>query len=333
MFYLVAGRTLLIEVFDELTQHAVSEVFSGWFFHLVPPHIAADQNATPHIAADQIATIRIHRGPGLPTIPSDLPSFEITCGGKCFTDDSCYYLKFDDALVLFSTGMHVELWLRETLDSSSSLFVQLLSQALAPALRRCGVFEVHSAGVILPESKSAIMLAGASGSGKSTLTTQLASLGWSYLSDDILLLTEVREELHLQAFRRFFALTADTLAAVGLPNGKVTDLKHRLIPQDHFSLAPVEQSEPGAIVFPTIRKQRESQMKALTTGETMSRLLRLCPWASYDKWTSLEHLRILGRLANSANGFELLAGTDILNDPNLTVQMLFNIPGKAFSAY
>ena len=320
MFYLVAGRTLLIEVFEELTQHAVAEVFSRWFFNLVPPHI-------PN------ATIRIHRAVDFPTIPLDLSSFEITCGGRCFTDERRYYLKFDDALVFFNTGLQVDLWLSETCDCSSSSFVQLLSHALSPALRRCGVFEIHSAGVIPPESKSAIMIAGASGSGKSTLTTQLANLGWSYLSDDILLLTEVREELHLRAFRRFFALKGDTLAAVGLPNVEVTDLKQRLIPQDHFNRAPLEQSTPGAIVFPTITSHGDSQMKALTASETMSRLLRLCPWASYDKWTSLEHLRILGRLANSTNGFELLAGTDILNDSNLTAQMFFNITGKAFSAY
>jgi len=65
----------------------------------------------------------------------------------------------------------------------------------------------------------------------------------------------------------------------------------------------------------------------------MSRLLRLCPWASYDKGTSLEHLRMLGRLANSASGFELLAGIDILKDSKLTAQMFLNISDKAFSAY
>jgi hypothetical protein len=237
-------------------------------------------------------------------------------------------------LIAFGTDSHVDFWIAKTYDRSSTAFVQLLSQALAPALRRSGVFEIHSAGVISPESKSTIMIAGTSGSGKSTLTTQLANVGWSYLSDDILLLTEFGEELELRGLRRFFALTSDTLAAVGLPgiNGEF-NLKRRVIPQDHFSRAPLEQSKPGAIVFPTLTRQQTSHISNLTASETMSRLLRLCPWASYDKWTSLEHLRILGRLANSTSGFELLAGTDILNDSNLTAQMFFNITGKAFSAY
>jgi len=324
MFYLVAGRIILIETTDEWTYRAVSEVFSGWFFNLLPPHITSDANATIHI----------HSGVDLPTIPPDLKSFEITCGGKCFTDERQYYLNFDDALVAFGTHSHVDFWIAKTYDRSSTTFVQLLSQALSPALRRSGVFEIHTAGVISPESKSAIMIAGTSGSGKSTLTTQLANLGWSYLSDDILLLTEVGEELELRGLRRFFALTSDTLAAVGLPgiNGEVKQ-KHRVIPQDHFSRAPLEQSKPGAIVFPTLTRQQTSHISNLTASETMSRLLRLCPWASYDKGTSLEHLRLLGRLANSASGFELLAGTDILNDSKLTAQMFLNISDKAFSAY
>lgn len=325
-FYLVAGRTILIEAFDEWIHRAVSEIFSGWFFTLVPPPVNADPDAT----------IRIHRVVELPTIPPDLTSFEITCDGTCFTDENRYYLKFEDALVVFGSAMQIDFRIAERYDCASSGFVQLLSQALSPALRRSGVFEIHSAGVIPPESESAIMIAGASGSGKSTLTAQLANLGWSYLSDDILLLAEVDEELRLQAFRRFFALTRDTLAAVGLATMKseqVSHLKHRITPQDHFRRAPVEQSKAAAIVFPTITRQGKSQMTALTAGETMRRLLRLCPWASYDKGTSLEHLRMLGQLANSAKGFELLAGSDILNDSKLTAQMFLNISDKAFSAY
>jgi hypothetical protein len=327
MFYLVAGHIILIESSDECAHRAVSDVFSGWFFNLIPPDI--NPNAE--------ATIRIHSTAGLPSVPSDLPGFEITCDGTCFTDEKSYYLKFQDALVVFGDGSaDVNFWITETYDRASATFAQLLSQALSPALRRAGVFEIHSGGVIPPASTTAIMVAGPSGSGKSTLVTQLAKLGWAYLSDDILLLTEFAEEVRLQALRRFFALTPDTLAAVGLSSVKgasVTDLKHRLYPQDHFPSNPMEQSQPGAIVFPTVSGQSQSHLKLLTPAETMSRLLRLCPWASYDKGTSLEHLRMLGRLANGTRAFALSAGTDILNDSNLTAQIFFSITRKAFSAY
>jgi hypothetical protein len=326
MSYLVAGRTVLIETSDEWAHRAVSEIFSAWFFNLIPPDNSREPNAT----------IQIHCHPDLPSFPSHLPGFAITNSGTCFTDESSYYLVFSDAMVVFGTGnkAKIDLWVTQP-HGPSSRFVQLLSHALSPALRRSGIFEIHSAGVIPPQSKSAVMIAGASGSGKSTLTTQLARSGWDYLSDDILVLTAVGEELHLHAFRRFFALTDETLAAVHLGAVKTpaVDSKHRVIPQDHFRRAPVETAVPRAIVFPTIIERGDSQIRALTPGETMSRLLRLCPWASYDKGTSVEHLRVLGRLANSSSGFDLLAGPDIMNDSHLTARMFFNITDKAISAY
>ena len=327
MSYLVAGRTILIEASDDWAHRTVSEVFAGWFFDSIPPDTSQHPNAT----------IRIHCQADLPAVPSNLPGFAITTGGTCLTDEKSYYLVFTDALVVFGTGTEakVDLWLTQANKPSSSRFVQLLSQALSPAFRRSGIFEIHSAAVIPPQSNSAIMIAGTSGSGKSTLTTQLASSGWDYLSDDILLLT-AGEELQLHGFRRFFALTNETLGAAGLTalkNSGVTNSKQRIIPQDHFSRPPIERATPGAIVFPTITGQGESQIKALSPAQTMSRVLRLCPWASYDKGTSVEHLRVLGCLANNLNGFDLLAGTDILNDSHLTARMFFKIASKAFSAY
>ena len=148
--------------------------------------------------------------------------------------------------------------------------------------------------------------------------------------------SEITSEYLYRNRRQFFKAAASTLGAAGLAtlkNSVVTSFKQRIIPQDHFSRPPIGRATPGAIVFPTITGQGESQIKALSPAQTMSRLLRLCPWASYDKGTSVEHLRVLGCLANNLNGFDLLAGTDILNDSHLTARMFFKIASKAFSAY
>ena len=51
-----------------------------------------------------------------------------------------------------------------------------------------------------------MLIIGPSGSGKSTLTLQLATAGWSYLSDDELLLSLVDGEVEARGFRSFFAL-------------------------------------------------------------------------------------------------------------------------------
>jgi len=44
----------------------------------------------------------------------------------------------------------------------------------------------------------------------------------------------------------------------------------------------------------------------------MTRLLRACPWATYDTAVADPHLQLLSQLARQAKGFELQALFDIL---------------------
>src|SRR4030095_1780841 len=262
------------------------------------------------------------------SVPTGLTSFEIALGGKCHTDDSAFYLKFEDSLIGFGNGTsaRVDLWVDQPYDVASAKVAQLISHALSPALRRAGVFEIHSGGVIPPGSSRAIMILGPSGSGKSTLTSRLAKCGWRYLSDDILLLQDCGTNLKVGSFRRFFALTAETLAAVDLPQVVRNDLsgamKERITPQKHFDVDPIEQATPGHMIFTNVTRESKSSLVSLTSAQAMTRLLRLCPWASSDKPTSEEHLRILARLANTTLAFAPQAGTDILNEPTLAADLI-----------
>jgi hypothetical protein len=132
--------------------------------------------------------------------------------------------------------------------------------------------------------------------------------------------------LKVGAFRRFFALTAETLAAVDLPQGVFNEssvtAKERIIPQEHFDSDPIEQATPGYMIFSHVTREQQSRVVSLTSAEAMTMLLRLCPWASYDKPTSEQHLRILARLANTTSALALHAGTDILNEPTLGAHLI-----------
>jgi ABC-type polar amino acid transport system ATPase subunit len=57
------------------------------------------------------------------------------------------------------------------------LLARVGSFAVCAALRRYGLFDLHSAGVVEPESDSAVLIVGPSGSGKSTLALQLVNSG------------------------------------------------------------------------------------------------------------------------------------------------------------
>ena len=324
MYYSVAGRTVLIEAFDDWSFSAVSQLFAGWF--LTPL-----SQSTTHIPD---LTLRIRCGSTPPSVPTGLTVFEIALGGTCHTDNSSFYLKFDNSLIVFGgeTSADVDLWVDQPYDVSSAKVAQLISHALSPALRRCGVFEIHSAGVIPPDRTRAMMILGPSGSGKSTLTARLAKCGWRYLSDDILLLQDCGNNLKVGGFRRFFALTVETLAVVDLPQAVLNEssgtAKGRITPQDHFDSDPIEQATPGFMIFTNVTGELQSRLVSLTSAEAMIRLLRLCPWASYDKPTSEEHLRILGRLANTTSAFALHAGTDILNEPTLAADLIHQTIGE-----
>jgi hypothetical protein len=294
---------------------AVLHTFAGWF-------ITPNSQHPPQ--PDLI--LRIHSCETPPMVPAGLTSFPIVHSGTCSTDSDTYYVEFDKALIVFGPGLakQVDLWVDSPLDLSSSVTGPLLSHTLAPALRRCGIFEIHSAGVIAPGTDEVILIAGPSGSGKSTLTTQLANCDWGYLSDDVLLLHGSDREITAEPLRRFFALTSQTIAAAALGDemqepGKA---KSRISPQQLFQRKPIGGGVPGTIIFSAVVDSECSRLVQLNTAESMTRILRLCPWAAYDRPTSGQHLQILGRLANTTSAFDLFAGKDILKDRQRAAELL-----------
>jgi hypothetical protein len=311
LLYSVAGSTILINAYDDWSSFAVTRLFAGWFLSRLPDSATTNPDIT--IAARSSVSG--------PSIPDNLSAFEITHGGTCYTDNENYYLKFGGSLVAFGPDQ-ISLWVDQPYDVSAAIVTQLLSHALSPALRRVGIFEIHSAGVVPPGREAVIMFAGPSGCGKSTLTSQLARCGWGYLSDDILLLKEHDRKVAAHSFRRFFALTANTLAASKLPGATAENTKARITPQEHFQQVPIETARAGTIIYPEITTAERSRINQLTTAESMQRILRLCPWASYDKPTSAEHLKVLGLLANTTTAFELFAGADILKDANAAADLI-----------
>jgi hypothetical protein len=318
LFYSVAGRVLLIDAEDEWSALAVSNLLARWF--LTP--LSEPASALPDV------TIKIRCRPKGPMAPSGSMKFEIAQGGTCFTDGQNLHLDFDGSVVTIGPGTsrEVDVWLTERYDFASEVLAQVISQAFSAVLRRSGLFELHSGGVVPPKHDKAVLIAGASGSGKSTLTLQLTACSWGHLSDDTLLLGEGPEGIEAWGLRRFFALTADTIAAVRLPQlpavAGVSLLKQRFIPQDFFPSAQIPSAQPGTIVFPVITYEKESRVRPLTASEAMARLLRLCPWACYDKPTAGEHLRTLGRLVRQTVALDILAGTDLLEDPARAADLL-----------
>ena len=288
-FYSVAGRLLFIESNNLELRNLLQQLFSGW-------------QLTPVSCPQQSPDVRItfNYSEIQPAIPRDLNSFEIAEGGKCYTDGADFHLAIGNALVQLKSGspVAVTVWLQELPETGNPLLARVGSFAVCAALRRFGLFDLHSAGVVTPGSEIGVVIVGPSGSGKSTLALQLVRSGWPYLSDDELLLSLADGLVEARGFRSFFAVSRD----------KGERFKDCFEPDAQRK----EKAVPHFLLFTRLSHNENSNLNKLSQAETMTRLLRACPWATYDASIAGANLELLSALARQATGFDLSAGRDLL---------------------
>jgi hypothetical protein len=321
--YAIAGRVLSIEASDEWSANLVSRFLRDFYLHLVPGNPKPNSTFTIRIFSQSLA----------PAIPEGLDTFEVAFG-HCRTDGDRYYLTVEDSLIatgIEETGDSLSVWIGDTSRARQSLCLfNLMSYALEISLRRCGLFQIHGAGLVTPDRKTAALIFGASGSGKSTLTALLASRGWLYLTDDALLLTQEGDLVHARGIRRFFSASEITLASCSLQNFSealgapmISDpLKRRLEPLVAFPNQFISSCVPKTLFFASITGRDRSEVQGTTRTDTMSRLIRSNPWATYDSSTARDHLQVLKRLTNQCRAYSLLAGLDVLSDPSCAEGLL-----------
>ncbi|HLA12993.1 MAG TPA: hypothetical protein VJ023_20595 [Pyrinomonadaceae bacterium] len=316
--YEVAGRFLLFRTSEEETAVTIRQFLARWELML--------QTDFPARTCDTSIFFEIG---DLPQVDSGEP-LPVDDGVYAFTNASAYTIRFPNALLSADQSNVIRVWLEQPLTSSNTWLPQIISHSLSAALRRCGVFELHSAAVVDNDWGHALLICGPSGSGKSTLTLQLAAVGWSYLSDDVVLLSTEKSTVRVSGLRRFFALTRDTVTASGLPEiTGLLDLRPKdlsgklpLLPQDLFPNGAIKECVPDVIVFPVISHGSVSTTRDLSASESMSRLIRLCPWSCYDSAIARSFLDTLAQLVKQSTSFELVAGTDLLGNSAYTSEFL-----------
>jgi hypothetical protein len=130
------------------------------------------------------------------------------------------------------------------------------------------------------------------------------------LSDDELLLSLNDGVVEARGFRSFFAVSEAGAA-----------FKHCFEPESVFESKRTDQALPRLLLFIRLNGSSRSELCQLTQAETMTRLLRACPWATYDRSIAGDNLELLSTLARQARGFDLSAGRDLLN-PGFAAVML-----------
>ena len=319
--YEIAGRLLLVDTPSATISAATERVLSM----LRLSRKGADTTVLP----DAVLTLTSAKF----NLPSTVEISAVTEEAVYYQDGDSYFVRLGDSVISADLSATVKASLAKDLDCQSLLFGRVLSHGLATALRRAGAFELHCAAVIEPETTATVLIVGPSGSGKSTLALHLAACGWSFSTDDVVLLTAANGRVEAHGLREFFAITTDTILHSGLSqlgslmDGQATDsaLKVRLHPQDIFFSKMIEKCVPGVLVFPQHTGQSRSRVQPLKQSETMKRLLRMCPGAAVDRPVAAQFLRVLELLTRQCKAFDLLAGTDLLSDPKYTAAFLASV--------
>ena len=316
--YAIAGRSLCIQASDEWAARLIQNFLRD--FHLEP----TEPVPTPDY------TIAISSQGSPPTVPQGLDTFEVA-HGRCSTDGQHYYLALDDSLIIVDPGPSMRIWVNNTPHARQPLaLINLMVYMLEISLRRSKLYQLHGAGLVPPGMNAAALILGSSGSGKSTLTALLASQGWSYMTDDALLLSEEGGVINARGIRIFFAASETTLESCALQrltaamgSTMLSDPnKRRLDPTVAFPDSFITSCVPRVLFFASITGEAATEVLRITQAETMSRLIRSNPWTSYDSFSARDHLRVLNRLATQCCAYSFRAGRDILAEPSLAQSLL-----------
>ena len=323
LIYEVAGQQIVVDAGDSWAAEVVEKFFSGWYLILSNPSPACDSL--------EAADIIFNRNVTAPIIPRSWSRFEIAGGGTCWSDGRTSYVELEGSVIAYGHAPNdtVEVWIPKPLEVTSPALTRIVTYALSAALRRRRLFELHSGAVIEPQSETGVLIIGPSGSGKSTLTVQLATAGWSFLTDDVLVLDLANARVTAWPMRRSFAITSETYASSSfLQQTASLDYlqiqfadKRQFTPHTTFASNFSERCIPATLFFTELGNVECSSVTRLTTAETMSRLIRMNPWCCYDRSTASEHLATLSGLASQSTGYSLLAGRDLL-EPQIAADLL-----------
>ena len=321
--YRIADRFLSVECPDEIVAKSADRFLTD---------LRAEHYSGPSLTPVRLSLQRGHRQVPFNVQPC-FASVEADTTISFYSQEDSFIVTLGGSSVSATSSAVVHVTLADDLNCQSFLFQRVLTHGFVSALRRVGAFELHCAAVVDPQTSLAALIVGPSGAGKSTLAIQLAGRGWDFSTDDAVLLTQSEDAVEAHGLRRDFAVTRETithtrlnhLGSSVLTRPSEFDSKYFVRPEGCFPVRQLQKCTPRFLIFSKRNGVRQSRAHQLNKSEMMQRLLRMCPWICMDLPIASVYLKVLDRLSRQCLGFELEAGTDLIEDEAFAPEFLRSI--------
>jgi hypothetical protein len=200
----------------------------------------------------------------------------------------------------------------------------VLTISAALLLLRDGRSAMHAAAVVHPGTSHAWLLCGDSHTGKSTTTANLIKAGWSYLSDDYVVLSRVNESIEIEGWPDDFHLDE------GWARGESTGVRGTYREADLSSGRRVETAPLGGVLFTQVVPDERTVAREVPPVIALERLIRQSPWLVADAESAPQVFDLL-RDAASLDCGELQLGLDTFANPELLGSIVRSFTDRARS--
>jgi len=203
--------------------------------------------------------------------------------------------------------------------SRSALFSALTLAAALLLLR--GHRALMHAAAVAPPAGDAVLLAGDARAGKSTTAANLMSAGWTYLSDDHIVLRRMDTgAVEVEGWPRRFHL--DT----GWREARVLGERESVDPSGIGSGSFRRTARLGGVLFPRVEPGRGTRLEPIPAAESLALLIRQSPWLLTDSPTAERVLACLARVA-ALPSYRLFLDHDTYGDPERLAGILATMTG------
>ena len=303
---LVRDASLVLSIDERLVEAA-----SQWMPSL-PTTIESEHPPGAAVLIDVGSAARLPRfAHGKP----DLRLGSVDCWTETGTDRA--FVQNDDRTI--TAVIYLEHRVARVVASNGSVDMRDMTSVLtlvsALLLVRDGRTPIHAAGVVRPQTSDVYLLLGDSHSGKSTTTANLVKAGWSYLSDDYVVIRQIGSAIEAEGWPEDFHVDE------GWGRGESTGLRTTL---PESSLRDNSRKDCGilsGLIFTRIVADGPTAIERIDASSALERLIRQTPWLMADPASAPRLLDLLSA-ASSLPAGEIRLGLDSYRDAALLAHVV-----------